>query len=55
MLLFIAGLMVGGVVGVVTMCLMVAAKEADRHLEECEYELMEETAQKAESQGEKPK
>ena len=55
MLIFIADLMVGGIVGVVTMCLMVAAKEADRHLEECEYEIMEETAQRVDSQGEKPK
>ena len=32
MLSFIAGLMVGGVVGVFTMCLMTVAKEADKHL-----------------------
>jgi len=38
MLSFIAGLMIGGLIGVVTMCLMVAAKEADRHIEDCEYE-----------------
>jgi len=30
--------MIGGLIGVVTMCLMVAAKEADRHIEDCEYE-----------------
>ncbi len=38
MLIFIAGLMVGGMVGVFTMCLMFAAKEADRHIEDYEYE-----------------
>ena len=41
MLLFFAGLMVGGVVGVVTMCLMVAAKEADAHIEEFDYVVAE--------------
>ena len=41
MLSFIAGLMVGGVVGVVTMCLMVAAKEADAHIEEYDYAISE--------------
>jgi len=40
MLSFIAGLMIGGLIGVVTMCLMVAAKEADRHIEACEYEAL---------------
>ncbi len=55
MLLFIAGLMVGGIVGVLTMCLMFAAKEADAHLEECEYEVIDETAQNADSRGEEPK
>lgn len=39
MLSFIAGLMVGGVVGVVTMCLMTVAKEADAHIEDCDYEV----------------
>ena len=33
MLKFIAGLMIGGAVGVVMMCLMFVAKEADRHIE----------------------
>ncbi len=33
MLIFIAGLMIGGAVGVVIMCLMLVAKEADRHIE----------------------
>jgi|GEM_PF-5189023 len=28
--------MIGGLIGVVTMCLMVSAKEADRHIEDCE-------------------
>lgn len=36
MLLFISGLMVGGLLGVATMCCMVAAGEADRHIERCE-------------------
>jgi len=36
MLLFISGLMVGGLLGVVMMCLMVAAGEADRRIERCE-------------------
>jgi len=44
MLSFIAGLMIGGIIGVVTMCLMVAAKEADRHIEECEYEALKDDA-----------
>ena len=35
MLKFIAGLMIGGAVGVVMMCLMFVAKEADRHIENC--------------------
>lgn len=33
MLIFIAGLMIGGAMGVVVMCLMFTAKEADRHIE----------------------
>ena len=33
MLTFLAGLMAGGVVGVVTMCLCVAAGNADRYRE----------------------
>ena len=40
MLVFIAGLMVGGALGVIMMCLVTAAGEADRHMEECEYEMM---------------
>ncbi len=40
MLVFIAGLMVGGALGVIMMCLVTAAGEADRHMEECEYEVM---------------
>ncbi len=35
MLKFIAGLIIGGAVGVVMMCLMFVAKEADRHIENC--------------------
>lgn len=42
MLSFIAGLMVGGIVGVFTMCLMTVAKEADAHIEDCDYEVIEE-------------
>ena len=42
MLSFIAGLMIGGLIGVVTMWIMVAAKEADRHIEACECEAIEE-------------
>ena len=41
MLAFVAGLMVGGVVGIITMCLMTAAKAADAHIEDCEYTVME--------------
>ena len=37
MLEFVAGLLVGGVVGIITMCLMTAAKAADAHIEDCEY------------------
>ena len=33
MLSFIAGLMVGGIVGIFMMCLMTVAKEADKYLE----------------------
>ena len=33
MLKFVAGLMIGGTMGVVIMCLMFVAKEADRHIE----------------------
>ena len=33
MLIFIAGLMIGGTMGVIVMCLMFTAKEADRHIE----------------------
>ena len=33
MLLFLAGMMTGGVFGVVVMCLCVAAGNADRHWE----------------------
>lgn len=36
MLLFFCGMMVGGLLGIVLMCLMVAAGEADRHIERCE-------------------
>ena len=36
MLLFFSGLMVGGLLGVATMCCMVVAGEADRHIERCE-------------------
>lgn len=38
MLKFIAGLMIGGAVGVVVMCLMFVAKEADRHIESIVHE-----------------
>ncbi len=38
MLLFIAGLMVGGTMGVITMCLLIAGRESETHMYECEYE-----------------
>ena len=41
MRLFIAGLMAGGIVGVIVMCLMNAAGMADQSLGECEYEIIE--------------
>jgi len=51
MLSFIAGLMVGGVVGVFTMCLMTVAKEADAHIEDCDYEIIEEKTAEANKQS----
>ncbi len=44
MLPFIVGLMIGGLIGVVIMCLMVAAKEADRHIKECEFNALKDDA-----------
>ena len=43
MLIFIAGLMIGGAVGVVIMCLMFVAKEADRHIENAAPGLSDQT------------
>lgn len=40
MLVFVAGLMVGGALGVIMLCLVTAAGEADRHMDECEYEIV---------------
>ena len=41
MLVFTAGLMVGGIIGVFIMCIITVAGEAE-HPEECEYEVIEE-------------
>jgi hypothetical protein len=36
MLIFIAGLMVGGMIGVVMMCLLVAGRESEAHMVACD-------------------
>ena len=51
MLSFIAGLMVGGIVGVFTMCLMIVAKEADAHIEDCDYEIIEDKTDEVNKQS----
>ena len=48
MLVFVAGLMVGGALGVIMLCLVTAAGEADRHMDECEYEVIAEGDQSLE-------
>lgn len=38
MWLFIAGLMVGGTIGIIAMCLLIAGRESEEKMYECECE-----------------
>ena len=40
MLSFIAGIVLGGVVGLLMMCFVTIAKETDAQIEDCEYEVI---------------
>jgi len=55
MLMFIVGLIVGGILGVFVMCLVTAGKEADSHIEDCEFEIIADKPETADTKGGCPK
>ena len=55
MLMFIIGLIVGGVLRVFVMCLVTAGKEADGHIEDCEFEIIEDKLETTDTKGGCPK
>ena len=55
MLTFIIGLIVGGVFGVFVMCLVTVGREADGHIEDCEFEIIEDEIETARTKGGYPK
>ena len=55
MLTFIIGLIVGGVFGVFVMCLVTVGKDADDHIEDCEFEIIKDETETARTKGGCPK
>ena len=55
MLTFIIGLIVGGVFGVFVVCLVTVGKEADDHIEDCGFEIIEDETKTTKTKGGYPK